>query len=175
MTAPMRLSQLPLAVAATLLIAGCAADTTNYPSLARRPAERVTGSADVVAAEPALPQPPAPPSPELSARLDQLTRQAEEAHRAFLANRARTEQLVGAARGTGVASEGWSVATVALADLEASRSRAMVALADLDSLYAAEQVNGGAVNAVGAARDQVIAWVGQEDAVLAELRGRIAG
>jgi hypothetical protein len=176
MTAPMRPSLLPLVGTATaLLLSGCAADTTNYPSLARRDAERVTGSADVVPAQQAAPLPSPQPSADLSARLAQLTTEAETAHRAFLASRGRTEQLVTAARGAAVASENWSVATVALADLEASRSRAMVALADLDSLYAAERVNGGTAEAVGAARDQVIALVGQEDTVLAELRGRIAG
>ncbi len=169
----MRPPALPLACAAlAILLTGCAADTTNYPSLARRPAERVTGSADVVAAEPG-PAAPVLPSPELSARLAQLTAQAETAHRDFVAKRDRAGELVAAARGAAVASDRWSVASIALAELEAARSRAMIALADLDSLYAAERVAGGPAAAVGAARQQVIALVGQEDAVLAELRGRL--
>lgn len=159
--------------ALALLLAGCAADTTNYPSLARRPAERITGSAETVPAD-AAPQPPALPSPELSARLSQLVDQAQAAHRDFLAKRERASGLVGAARGAAVASESWSVASVALAELEAARSRAMIALADLDSLYAAERVAGGPAAAVGAAREQVIALVGEEDAVLADLRGRLS-
>lgn len=169
----MRRSALPFACSAlAILLTGCAADTTNYPSLARRPAERVTGTAEADAAQPA-PGLPALPSPELSARLAQLTGEAEAAHRDFVAKRDRATELVAAARGAAVASESWSVASIALAELEAARSRAMIALADLDSLYAAEGVAGGPSAAVGAARDQVIALVGQEDAVLAELRGRL--
>jgi hypothetical protein len=169
----MRPPALPLAcIALAILLTGCAADTSNYPSLARRPAERVTGSAEPAQAEPA-PAPPALPSPELTARLAQLTAEAESAHRDFLARRDRAGQLVAAARGAAVASESWSIASIALAELEAARSRAMIALADLDSLYAAERVAGGPAAAVGAAREQVIALVSQEDAVLAELRGRL--
>jgi hypothetical protein len=157
----------------TLLVTGCTADTTNYPSLAKRPAERIYGSADVVPADPAQPQPPAPPSPELVARLAQLTAEAEAAHRAFLAQRDETARRVAAAQGTAVASENWSVAAIALAELEAARSRAMISLAELDALYAAERIAGGEAGAIAAARDQVIALVRQEDAVLADLRGRL--
>jgi hypothetical protein len=157
---------------AALLVAGCAADTTNYPSLAKRPAERIAGSSEVVPAPPP-PPPPAPPSPELSARLAQLTAQAQEAHRSFVAQRDETARRVAAAQGSSVASENWSVAAVALAELESARSKAMIALADLDALYAAERIEGGAAAAIGAAREQVIALVGEEDAVLADLQGRL--
>ena len=76
-------------------------------------------------------------------------------------------------------SEAWSVAQVALASLEAARSDAMIALADLDSLYVAAKIEAvptegsGDVDAIGAARDDVIALVGEEDEALASLRGRL--
>ena len=169
----MRRPALPLACPAlAILLAGCAADTTNYPSLARRPAERITGSAEPVAAD-TPPPAPALPSPEVSARLAQLVAEAESAHRDFVAKRGRADELVAAARGAPVASESWAVASIALAELEAARSRAMIALADLDSLYASARVGGGPAEAIGAARQQVIALVGQEDAVLAQLRGAL--
>lgn len=162
------------ACAMAVLLAGCAADYDNYPSLARRPAERVSGTA-----EPAPPTSPPPlavaPSADLVARLAQLSDQAESAHRSFTGRRSRAEQLVGAARGATIGSENWSVASVALADLETSRSQAMIALADLDALYAAQRVEGGDATAITATRDRVIGWIGEEDDILAQLRGRLAG
>lgn len=173
----MRRPALPLSgTALALLLAGCAADTTNYPSLARRPAERVTGSAEVAAAQPA-PAPPGPPSAELSARLGQLISEAQGAHRDFVAKRARADGLVAAARGAAVASESWAIASIALAELEAARSRAMIALADLDQLHAstviaaADRGDSADARAVVEARNQVVALVGEEDADLARLRG----
>jgi hypothetical protein len=165
---------LPLAcTAVALLLTGCAADTTNYPSLARRPAERVTGSADVAAS--AVPVPPAPvaPSPDLVARLEQIQAQANAAHNRFTDRLGAAERLVGAARGAAVASESWAVASVALAELEASRSQAMIALADLDQLYAAARIEGGPAEAIAQTRDRVIAMVGHEDGALARLRGAL--
>jgi hypothetical protein len=156
-----------------MLVTGCTADTTNYPSLARRPAERITGSSEVVPAQPATVPTPAPPSAELSQRLAQLTAEADEAHRTFLAKRDEAARLVTAAQGAAVASESWSIAAIALAELEAARSRAMIALADLDALYAAERIVGGEATAIGAAREQVIALVTEEDTVLADLRGQL--
>jgi hypothetical protein len=188
MEAPMiRFSSPPVLMSATcavaaLLLSGCAADYSNYPSLARRPAERtgaataerVTGTADVVAAAPA-PLPPAPPpSADLIVRLGQLSDQAQAAHGEFSSRRAEAQRLVAAAGGASIGGEGWAQASVALAGLETARSQAMIALADLDALYAAQSVAGSDVSAIGATRDRVIGWIGEEDQVLAQLRGRIA-
>lgn len=160
--------------ATALLLSACAADTESYPSLQRRPAERISGTAQPVAPD-AAPLPPAPPSPELVARLAQLADQAEAAHRDFMGRRARVEQAVAAARGAAVGSEAWSQASVALTDLETARSRAMIALADLDVLYAAELTERGQVPAVAATRERVMTWIAEEDQVLAQLRERLAG
>jgi hypothetical protein len=65
------------------------------------------------------------------------------------------------------------VASIALADLSSARSRTAVALADLDQLYVAQRVDGGDGIAIAAVRDQVTAWVADEDAVLADLVGRL--
>ena len=56
----------------------------------------------------------------------------------------------------------------------------MIALADLDRLYAAERIDNfdsvsATAKAIAAARDQVAALVVQEDSVLANLRQRLAG
>lgn len=166
------------ALAAFALIGGCASDQKNYPSLARRPAERIAN--DPAQAMPTTAPLPAPiPAPaQLAARLDTLVADARAAHERFRTRQARAEQLVAAASGAAVASESWAVATVALADLESARSDAMVALADLDALLAADRVEhaitgGGSAPDIAAARDKVIALVGEEDAVLANLRGRM--
>ncbi|MFT4026959.1 MAG: hypothetical protein QM676_09180 [Novosphingobium sp.] len=171
----MRRLPLPFACAASaLLLTGCAADYQNYPSLARRPAERVSGTIEV-APPTAAPAPVAtPPSADLTARLGQLGDQAQAAHREFTGRRARAEQLVAAASGAATGSDSWAQANVALADLETSRSQAMIALADLDALYTDARVNGGNAETIAATRDRVIDMIGEEDIALAQLRGRIA-
>ncbi len=166
---------LPLYTAAiALMLDGCAADTVNYPSLARRPAERMSGTSPVVPADPAPIASPAPPSAELSARLAGLLDSARAADGLFKTREARARLLANAAAGSAVASESWSVATVALADLESARSNAMIALADLDALYAAARISGGEAAAISAVRDQVIEIIGAEDTVLAGLRDTLA-
>ena len=163
---------LPLA-----LLAACAsAGDTRFPSLATRPGERVSGT---------LQPPPAPAPPPATAatgtRLAALRDRALAAHHAFEDKRGRAATLSAAAQGSAIASEAWSVAQVALAELEAARSQAMIALADLDALYVAEAAaavptgGSGDLAAVTATRDEVIAWIAEEDAALASLRGRLAG
>ncbi|MGH6787706.1 MAG: hypothetical protein ACREBO_12835 [Novosphingobium sp.] len=156
------------------MLAGCAGSAGDYPSLARRPVERISGTAPVAAPDPA-PAPPAPLSPELAARLTQLGNRVVAAHGKFTAREARARSLVGAAGGAAIASERWAVATVALAELESARSEAMIALADLDALYAAARIAGEEAGVIGETRTRVLAVIGREDEVLAELRGRIAG
>jgi hypothetical protein len=168
---------LPLAL--LLPLAACAA-AQDYPSLARRPAERASGTAQPVAPE-APPAPPSPPSPELTARLSQLVEQARAAHQRFVAKRPATERAVASGGGGAPGSEGWAVATVALSSLEAARSDAQVALADLDRLYTAETIaasetgDHAKATAIAAARDQVKALVTEQDEVLDGLRGRMSG
>jgi len=166
------------ATLSALLVLGACASPGDYPSLARREAERISASAEPVATEPATPAPMAPPDAALSDRLAHLVAQAESAHRRFLGQRGQTEALIGAAGGAAVASESWSVATVALAGLEAVRSETMIALAELDEMHAAERVanynqESGDGQAIAASRAQVIALVDEEDRILSVLRGQL--
>jgi hypothetical protein len=149
----------------------CAADSAAYPSLAKRDAERVSGSAPVVTPDSAIMP---PPSPALANRLDQSIAQARAAHGRFAAREARARQLAQSARGAAIASESWAVATIALADLESARSDVMIVLADLDAAYAQAKVEGGDSTAIEQARATVTALVSNEDRVLAELRGLLA-
>lgn len=158
-----------LAATAVVLLSACAKDQGEYPSLARRPAERVSGTAPVVTPPPPAPQPPV----EVTGQLDGLIAKARAADAKFRDAVPRARSLVSAAAGAAVASESWSVATVALADLESQRSQAMIALADLDALYAAEGIKQSDTRAIAAARDAVIAIVAGEDEVLNDLKGRL--
>lgn len=164
---------IPLAATSALLtLAACASDTTNYPSLARRPVER-SGTAELPASAPAAA--PAPASPQDTARLASLVEQARAAHRRFMAKQQRAAQIVAAGSGAARGSENWAVASIALAELESARSEAMIALADLDQLFAATRIDGSDTAAISAARDEVSGWIGEEDAVLADLRGPLGG
>ena len=158
---------------ATLLLSACGS-TGGYPSLAKRPAERITGSAQPAVAEAPAPLAPAAPDGNLQTRLTGLLDQAREAHRQFSALSGTVGQLARSARGAPAASESWSVASVGLAQLESRRSQAMIALADCDSLYARARIDGDDGVAIAAVRDQITAWVADEDAVLADLRGHLA-
>jgi hypothetical protein len=149
-----------------LLTAGCAS-SEGFPSLARRDAERVSGT--IAPPAPPVAVAPDPVSPETSVRLSQLESRARAGHARFQSRESRARQLVGAAQGAARASESWSVATVAVAELEAARSEVMISLADLDSLYAAERVGGSDGLAIGTVRDVVTALVTDEDRVLAGL------
>ncbi len=160
-----------LLAAATLALGACASDKQGYPSLARRPIERL--SAAPPAAAPITTPPPAPAAAVLG-ELDLAVAQARGADARFRQQIERTRALVGAARNAPVASEAWSVATVAVSDLESTRSDAMIALADVDSAYAHSRIAGEDTTAIAAARDQILAFVSGEDAVLADLRTALA-
>ncbi|MDE2435341.1 MAG: hypothetical protein KGM49_03680 [Sphingomonadales bacterium] len=151
-----------------LALGACAGDKGSYPSLARRPAERWSATSPVVT--PAPVETPTPPPPELVDRLDRLVAQARGADALFREHTPHTRALIAAAADAAVASENWSVATVALSDLESQRSQAMIALADLDALYAAEGIKQADTTAIAKARDAVIAMVAEEDGVLGALK-----
>lgn len=167
----MKRARIPFsATFAVLALSACASDTTNYPSLARRDVERVAASP---APQPSAAPAPAAPDSAVLARLAPLVEQARAAHIRFEAAREQAQRTVAAGSGAAQGSETWSVASVALAGLEISRSQAMIALADLDEVYVAARVAGKDTAAITAARDQVSSWIGEEDQTLAALRGRL--
>jgi hypothetical protein len=155
-----------------LVLSACAKDEAGFPSLARRPAERI--NTPVADATPTPEPPPAAPDPALLARIDGLVAKARGADARFQTRSGPARALVNAAAGAPVASEAWSVATIALSELEAARSEAMIALADLDALYARAVIDGTGSAALTQAREAVVGMVGEEDRVLAELQGRLA-
>ena len=157
-------------VVSIALLGACSAADGRYPSLARREIERVTAS-------PSVPPPPVPPkalSAELLGRAGALSADARRAHARFTDRRAQSSQAVAAASGAAVASEQWSLATAALAQLEASRSEAMVALAGLDRIYIDARYAGTDVSPLNPLLAEVKGMVAEEDAVIAALAGQIA-
>lgn len=158
------------------ILAGACSSMGDYPSLALRDFER-TGRLTPTEAD-ATPEsaPPPPPSTDLVSRLDSLLAKARSADATFTANRTSAERAVAAA-GT-VTSDSWSTAQVALSSLQASRSSAMVALADLDRMYVdardeAPLEETPTTSAIAAARDEVSALVASQDQVIATLAARL--
>lgn len=168
-----RPSILLTAIVLCLTAGGCTGASGKYPSLAIRDAERVSGTAQPVDGDPA----PVTemPSPELAGRLEQLSGDARRAHDSFIAAAPAARSAVSAADGSSVASDSWVAAQMAVAGLEASRSRLLIALAQLDSLHVNAQLEGGGKDAVASARDAVDAMAREEDEALAALLARLAG
>lgn len=158
------------------LLAAACSTAANYPSLAVRPAERITGHAAPAPSEAPTPASPATTGSDLTDRLGSLVYMARIADRKFEDDRAAAERAIAVSGDNG--SDSWSTASIALARLESSRSQAMVALADLDSLYVAARsdpavMDSPAARAIAAAREQVGHWVATEDEVIARLARRL--
>ncbi len=162
-----------LALLATIL-GGCASTDTRYPSLAVRDVERAEGEFEPVETPPiSVPPVETGLTGALEPRLAALVAQTQEAHRDFTAAVPTTTRLASAASGSAIGSDAWASAQVALADLDSARSQAAIALGDLDILFIAASVEGAERTAIVAARDQVIALVAEEDAVLERLRAQV--
>ena len=156
----------PLASFGLALLAGCASAGDEYPSLAIRDAERISGTLDAPAAEPYVP--PAP-SAEVIDRVDRLVESGAAAHQAFLAVVPQARATISAARGAEVGSESWSRAEVALAEVQSAHGQTLVPLADLDRLFVDAATEGLAVERIAAAREQVAALAESERATVNEL------
>ncbi len=171
------MNQAPFAALVALTLGGltgaCAGDSGRYPSLAIRDAERVTGTAQPI--EPEEIPAPETPSQDLVTRLAQIKGEADRAHGAFLAAAPAAERAVSAASAAAVASDAWISAQVAVANLEATRSRLLVALAQLDSLHVSAELEGGARSTISGARDQVDQMAQTENEIIARLLDRLRG
>ena len=147
------------------LLGGCAADAGQFPSLAIRDSERVTGS--MQPPENAWVPPPAPP--EALGQLAGLQAQARMAHDAFLAQANDARRLVGAGSGAQQGTDAWANAHIALAELQSTRAPALVALAELDAFYAAVLTEGAQAEEIATVRETVLAMVTDEERLIGEL------
>jgi hypothetical protein len=172
-----------------MALGGCSEGGSGYPSLARRPVERLADAAPVAAASPgpgAAGVAAVAPSPELAARLDELVGQARRARRDFDDQQAAAERAIAAAGAAPAGSELWARATQALSGVESARSLTAEPLADLDRLDVDDRLHAAQLGpegksaprpdtaAIAQARDAVSALVATEDVVLAKLDGRLA-
>lgn len=160
-----------LPTCAALVLGACTTNEGAYPSLAKRPGERIT--ATWPPAPPPPEAPPAPLDPATVGRLDVLLAQVRSADARFHAKGGRARTLVAAAGRAPMGSEAWSIATVAVSELESARAGAMVAMSELDSLYAAARTEGRDVNQIEAARNQALAIIAEQDRVLDSLKGKL--
>jgi len=149
-------------------LGACTMAPDTYPSLAIREVERAAGT--MQPAEPAADVAPAPPAAVLD-RLDRLAAEAASAQSAFHTEAPRARAAVAAARGAGPGADSWALAQVAVAGLEASRSRAMIALADIDRIYVDAAVEGTELTRIAATRDRVAAQVDEQNAAIERMLG----
>ena len=163
-------ARLPLSAATLALLAACASPDGAYPSLAVRDVERVSGSMEV---EPA-PPPPAP-APATLADLEALAENARQAHQRFLDAAPEARSVTNAAAGAPRGSEAWSRAQVAIANLEAQRSQAMIAMADIDRIYVDAATSAIATESIRDVRSSIDALVAEEDALIRDLLAILAG
>ncbi|GGZ11918.1 hypothetical protein [Novosphingobium colocasiae] len=175
---PAQLRILPV-LAAALAMTGCAA-SRDYPSLALRPAERVSGTMTPVPAETAAPAPPASVDASLAGRLSALVDSARAGDRSFATLRADAERAVAAGAGGDEFGRARLNAQVALSHMQVGRSETMAALATLDTLYATARdaqpvADTPDLQAIGAARSEVEEIVRRQDAALDSLAGRLKG
>jgi len=166
-----------LAPLAALALSGCAA-SADFPSLARRDAERAAASAEA-APPPAPPPAITPPDAATTSKVADLVRSARAAHGRFSARRGSAESLVGNARGAPSGSDAWAVASVAIGELDAARGATALPLSELDTLYTAERVahaegETGDALAIDEGRQAVAALLAEEDRVLAGLAARLS-
>jgi hypothetical protein len=167
----MRLARTSLSIASILLLSACASTQQEYPSLSIREFEQ-TRTLTVPQATPT----PAPAVPAESLdRLSQLLAEARSAHQAFTSQIAATRNAISAARGADIESQEWAEAQIRLADLESERSRALIALADLDQLFIDAQLQAAPLDEISAVRDEVEAMVAEENLTVAQLSGTLGG
>lgn len=153
-----------------VLLAACAGPTGEYPSLAIRDGERVSGEMAAGPAEPYIP--PAPP-PATVEEATSLAAEARALHAQFLSDMPGVRNRVANARGSSVGSEAWSDAQVALTILESHYGRMTVMLADIEALYVATSTEGQAIAPLEAERDAVADMVTQEEATIEGLLAQI--
>ncbi|MEQ1498282.1 MAG: hypothetical protein ABL914_06450 [Novosphingobium sp.] len=165
-------SSFALPLFAAIALGACSQSIGEYPSLAKRPAERVTAIYGVPDAAPAQ-TPLAQPDAAVLGQIDSLLAQAGRGDARFRRGEPTAQRMVAQAGRARIGSEPWSLATMAVSELEAARGETMVPLAELDRLFAEAFTQGLDVTAIAKARGTVIAIVGRQDDVLSGLRQRL--
>lgn len=161
-------SPLPLAI---LLLAACAGPEGEAPSLAPRPIEGILD-------EPVRAIAPIPSASDaaLAAEIDALVREAESGDRAFAEAYPAAQAAVAAAAGSGLESEAWIEAQLAVSALGSTRTGTTRALGSLDAILAEQATTGepAETERLLAARERVAGLyegqVGRYEALNGQLR-----
>lgn len=167
-----RCPPLMLCLIAPFALGACAKDLEGYPSLEKRPAERVTATYGTPGA-PSTPEPLPQPDGSVLGQIDSLVAKASRADARFRKGEAQAQRLVAQAGRARLGSEPWIAATMAVSELEAARAEAMVPLAELDRMFAEAMTQGQDVTVIANARDRVIAMISRQDDVLGALRRQL--
>ena len=157
--------QLGWTLAFVALLGGCAGNSDRFPSLAIREAERFSGTFNPPPSDPAE----AVPAVTDTQTLAQLVDKARSAHARFIETEPGTAALVEQARGLTAETNEWASAQIALADLAAHRSEALIALGDIDLLAAQAATTFAPEADIAAAQEQVSSWITIQDNVLLTL------
>jgi len=151
------------------LLGACTSAPGDYPSLARRPIEQLNTPLPPATA----PSAPVPLDPAMVRQLDSLLERIRAADARFQAKAPQVRRSVLAASDAARGTEAWSAAMIALTDLDTARSDAMVALAEIDAIYAANRITGAAAVEAQAARAAGNRLIAVQDQVMADLQGRL--
>ena len=128
----------PAVILPVLLLAGCAHDGGDGPSLAPRAAERQGFE------EPAVAPAASGADPALDARLTALGDRLDAAAKAFDANAANADKAAAAPGARTVGSDGWVAAQQALAALDDRRERVTALATEADGLIRERTETAGA-------------------------------
>jgi transcriptional antiterminator Rof (Rho-off) len=145
----------------------CASGGGDYPSLAIRDGERMTGSA--ATPEAAAPAERVALSKDTVTRVAQLAELGRANHAEFSQIESRAERLVTAARGSAITTKANASAQIALAELQSAHEATLSVLAELDVLLANATLAGTQLTAIESARTDAAALAEQERAAIDRL------
>lgn len=149
------------------LLAACASGGGNYPSLAIRDNERMTGSAS--APQPARLTERVALSTDIATRIGQLEELGRANHAEFAELAVRASRLVTAARGTAITTKANASAQIALAELQSAHEATLSVLAELDVLLAEATLAGAQLTAIESARGEIAALSDDEQVRIGSL------
>ncbi len=161
--------------AATLILAACATQKGDFPSLSKRPYETENPIEAPESAAPALTT--SLPS-ALSIQTNAWLARSRAADAAFARALPAAQSSARAASGASMGSESWSQAHVQLSRLDATRADSVAALAELDRLIATQRESGSdagliaLLDGVGQQLGEIVANHSREIARLAATIGR---
>lgn len=156
-----------------LLLGACSLPQGEFPSLAKRPYETNTPIAEP-AMEPEILSTTLPDS--LRRQLEAILARHQNSDAAFRGALPAARQAAQAGAGAATGSESWVVAQMEVSRLEEKRSASLSALADIDSLVAAERDRGadaGLIALMAPYQEKIRGGVEAQAAAIAELSSLI--